>query len=71
MFQDAQKQFHLQPLKQISKKRIFWKKIFPNMMKKRKGFLSRSGVKFPFISNHVITLSVGGVWFISAIICCV
>ena len=37
-------------------------KIFPNMMKKRKDFSSKSGVKFRFISNHVITFSVGGVW---------
>ena len=49
-------------LKTNIKKRIFWKKIFPNMMKKRKDFSSKSGVKFRFISNHVITFSVGGVW---------
>ena len=49
-------------LKSNIKKRIFWKKIFPNMMKKRKDLSSKSGVKFRFISNHVITFSVGGVW---------
>ena len=31
-------------------------------MKKRKTFSSKSEVKFPFISNHVITFSVDGVW---------
>ena len=52
-------------LKTNIKKRIFWKKIFPDMMKKRKDFSSKSWVKFPFISNHVITFSVGGVWVYS------
>ena len=32
------------------------------MMKKRKDFSSKSGVKFRFISNHVITFSCGWVW---------
>ena len=36
-------------LKTISEKRIFWKKIFPNMMKKRKDS-SKSGARFRFIS---------------------
>ena len=58
MFQDVLKSFHLQPLKQISRRRIFWK----NMMKGRKDFSSKSGVKFQFISELVITFSVGGAW---------
>ena len=62
MFQDVLKPFHLQPLKQILRKRIFWKKIFPNMMKRRKDFSSKNGIKFRFISKLVITFSVGGVW---------
>ena len=41
------------------------------MMKKRKDFSSKSGVKFRIISNHVITFSVGGFGFTSGIICCV
>ena len=32
------------------------------MMKRRKDFSSKSGVKFPFISKLVFTFSVGGVW---------
>ena len=59
------------PYHKSLQKRIFWKKIFPNMMKKRKDFSSKSGVKFRFISNHVITFSVGGFGFTSGIICCV
>ena len=55
----------------IKSPRIFWKKIFPNMIKKRKDFSSKSGVKFRFISDHVITFSMGGFEFISGIICCV
>ena len=62
MFQGVLKPFHLQPLKQILRKRICWKKIFPNMMKRRKYFSSKSGVKFQFISKIVITFSVVGVW---------
>ena len=53
------------------KKAYILEKIFPNMMKKRKVFSSKSGVKFRFISNHVITFSVGGFGFTSGIICCV
>ena len=62
MFQDVLKPFHLQPLKQILRKRIFWKKIFPNMMKRRKDFSSKSVVKFRFISKLVINRNVGEVW---------
>ena len=62
MFQDVLKPFHLQPLKQTLRKRMFWKKICPNMMKRRKDFSSKSGVKFRFISKLAITFSVGGVW---------
>ena len=57
MFHDVLKPFHLQPLK-----KIFWKKIFPNMIKGRKEFSSKSGVKFRFISKPVIKFSVGGTW---------
>ena len=71
MFQDVPKPFHLQPLKEKSKKRIFWKKFFPNMMKKGKDFSSKSWVKFRFISNHVITFSGDRFGFTSGIICCV
>ena len=46
MFQDDLKPFYLQPLKQVLRKRIFWKKTFPNMIKRRKDFSSKSGVKF-------------------------
>ena len=62
VFQDVLKPFHLQPLEQILRKRMFWKKIFPNMMKRRNDFSSKSGVKFQFISKLVITFIVGGVW---------
>ena len=62
MFQDVLKPFHLQPFKQILRKRIFWKRIFPNMMKVRKDFSSERGVKFRFISKLVINFSVGGAW---------
>ena len=53
------------------KKTYILKKIFPNMMKKRKYFSSKSGVKLRSISNHVITFSVGGFGFLYSIICCV
>ena len=56
------KPFHFQPLKQILIKRIFWKRIFPNLMKGRKDFSSERGVKFRFISKLVINFSVGGAW---------
>ena len=61
MFQDVLKPFISFPLKQILRKRIFWKRIFPNMMKKRKDFFAKSGVKFRFISKLVISFSVSGV----------
>ena len=62
MFQDGLKPFYFQSLKQTLRKHIFWTKIIPNMMKGRKDFSSKSGVKFQFISKPVITLSVSGVW---------
>ena len=62
MFQDVLKPFHLQLLKQILRKRIFWKKIFSNMMKRRTDFSSKSGVKFRFIFRLVINFSMGEVW---------
>ena len=62
MVQDVPKPFHLQPLKQILRKCLFWKKIFPNMMKRRKDFSSKSGIKFRFISKLSITFSGGGIW---------
>ena len=60
MFQDVLKPFHLQPLKQISKN-VYSGNLFKYDEKKKK-FSSKSGVKFWFISNHVITFSVGEVW---------
>ena len=61
MFQDVLKPFYLQPLKQILRKLIFWKKFSPNMMKGRKDFSSKSGLKFRFISKLVITFNLVGV----------
>ena len=49
-------------LKVNVKKTYVLKKIFPNMMKKRKAFSSKSRVKFRFISKLVITFGVGEVW---------
>ena len=60
MFEDALKPFHLQPLWLILRKRIFWKNIFPNMMKERKDFSRKNGVKFPFNSRLVVNASVVG-----------
>ena len=60
MFQDVLKPFYLKPLKQILRKRIFWNKIFPNMMKRRKYFSSKREVKLQSISKLVINFSVGG-----------
>ena len=37
-------------------------KIFTNMMKGRKDFQQKLGVKFRFFSKLVITFSVGGAW---------
>ena len=62
MFQDGLKPFYFQSLKQTLRKHIFWTKIVPNMMKGRKDFSSKSGVKFQFIFELVITFSVGGAW---------
>ena len=61
MFQDVLKPFHLQPLKQIPRKVMFWKKFSPNMMKGRKYFSSKSGVKFRFFSKLVMTFNLVGV----------
>ena len=44
-------------------------KYYLYIMKKRKDFSAKSRVKFGFISNHVITFSVGGFGFTSGIIC--
>ena len=63
MFQNVLKPFHWQPLKEILRKRIFWKKISPNMIKGRKDFYSKSRVKFRFISKLVINFGVGEAWF--------
>ena len=71
MFEDVLKPFHLQPLKQILGKRIFLKKIFPTMMKKRKYFSSKSGVTFRFILVMQLLLVWVGFGFISGISCCV
>ena len=53
------------------KKAYILEKIFPNMLKKRKDFSSKSGVKSRFISDHIITFSVGGFGFTSGISYCV
>ena len=46
----------------IKKTYILGKKIFPNMMKRRKVFSPKNGVKFLFISKLVINCGVGGAW---------
>ena len=61
MFQDVLNPFHLQPLKQILRKCIFWKKNLCNYDEK-KDFSSKSGAKFQFISKLIITFGMGGVW---------
>ena len=61
MFQDVLKPFHLQPLKQILRKVMFWKKFSPNMMKGRKYFSLKSEVKFRFFSKLVMTFNLVGV----------
>ena len=49
MFEVVLKSFNLQFLKQILRKRIFWKKIFPNMVIGKKGFSSKIGINPQFI----------------------
>ena len=68
MFQDVVKPIHLQPLKEISRERIFRKKVFPFKILKMKCYIEErktikknkhqyTVIKYQFITSKIINLT--------------